>query len=125
MSATSGKRGDHAQRGARRRGAEHSDDDERERELASREAMAVTPDEGGPLQREALVVRPRGADVVELAAQALEPDGCQVTNAGRGALALRVAERSASSSRSAPPDRDSARLKKLEVRVAAVAAGSG
>src|SRR5262245_43717122 len=43
------------------------------RKQASGEAVAVTPDEGGPLQREALVVRPRRAvDVVPLEAESLE-----------------------------------------------------
>src|SRR6516165_2352437 len=40
--------------------------------LASGEAMAVTPDEGGPLQGEALVVRTGDPDVVPLEAQPLE-----------------------------------------------------
>src|SRR5258708_1920546 len=63
------------------------------RALASRKAMTVTPEEGGPLQGEALVVRTVEGDLVELEAQALELRRSPGQEARPGALPIHAAER--------------------------------
>src|SRR6266850_1901647 len=82
--------------------------------------MAVTPDEGGPLQREALIVLARGADVVDLEAQALELGRLPGHESGLGALAVRGPE-DLLRVVVAPTEGEAPVEEALEVRVAAVA----
>src|SRR5262245_46613160 len=86
------------------------------------EAMAVTPQEGGPLQREALVVaRVALVDLIELEAQALELGRVPGREGRVGALPIDGAERRLGVVE-ARAERVAASEEALEVGVAAVAA---
>ena len=124
MSATSGSGRDDAQRGARPAGAasEQAADASALDELASREAMAVTPDEGGPLDREALCrLRPSRPIWSNWKRRRWNSDGCQVAKAEMVRCALRAGPNGALGVVAAHAERVAAPEEALDVGVAAVA----